>query len=95
MVQSFYDCSLVGKKVQVARRDTSTYGLASPGLIQVSFHRTVRVPDTHDDESFLPPGLGRFPLYKVNDFKSTLPKNMAAKGGLLLPIYRKLTDCLV
>lgn len=56
--------------------------------LEISFHRTVRVPDNHDS-SALPPGLGTFPIYQVKNYANTLPHTMAAKGGLFLPMYRE------
>jgi len=56
--------------------------------VSISFQRTVRVPD-NSNVSSLPPTLGEFPLYKVQDYRHTLPPKMCAKGGLFLPIYRK------
>jgi len=55
--------------------------------LEVSFHRTVRVPDG-PKSSALPPSLGKFPLYQVKDYVEKLPEEMAAKGGLFLPMYR-------
>lgn len=55
--------------------------------MRISFHRTVRVPE--DGTSYyLPPGLGRFPLFDVRPFTHKLPVSVVAKGGLFLPIYR-------
>jgi hypothetical protein len=54
---------------------------------ELSFHRTLRVPDNHDSTK-LPPSLGRFPLYNAKDYASKLPREMARKGGVFLPMYR-------
>lgn len=56
--------------------------------LAVSFQRTVRVAD-NKSVSDLPPGLGTFPLYNVGDFKQTLTPQLLAKGGLIMPMYRK------
>ncbi|OCK93017.1 uncharacterized protein K441DRAFT_495920, partial [Cenococcum geophilum 1.58] len=56
--------------------------------LQISFQRTVRVPD-NKDTSALPPSLGEFPLYEVKNYVNKLPENMSAKGGLFMPLYRK------
>jgi hypothetical protein len=56
---------------------------------QISFRRTVRVPD-NTQCSKLPPSLGKFPLYHVKDFRSKLPPDLVAKGGLFFPMYREL-----
>ena len=55
--------------------------------LDISFQRTIRVPDGKGD-SELPPGMGTFPLYSVTDYAEKMPKEMAAKGGLFLPMYR-------
>src|ERR1043166_7612273 len=56
--------------------------------LQISFHRTIRVPDNHETHA-LPPSLGCFPLSKVADYTGKLPAKMAQKGGLFFPMYRK------
>lgn len=58
------------------------------GDLEITFHRTVRVSDSYKS-STLPPSLGRFPLYQVENYAKTLPNTMAAKGGLFLPMYRE------
>lgn len=58
------------------------------GDLEITFHRTVRVSDNYKS-SFLPPSLGKFPLYRVENYANTLPHTMAAKGGILLPMYRE------
>ncbi|KAM0364482.1 hypothetical protein ACHAPZ_010901 [Fusarium culmorum] len=55
--------------------------------LEISFKRTVRVPD-NDDTNNLPPDAGSFPLYKVDDYAETLPLSMTQKGGLFIPMYR-------
>ena len=56
--------------------------------VAISFKRTVRVAD-NNDTNHLPPGLGTFPIYRTDDFMKTLPRQMAAKGGFFIPMYRK------
>ncbi|UZP36976.1 hypothetical protein NXS19_004792 [Fusarium pseudograminearum] len=56
--------------------------------LEISFKRTVRVPD-NDDTNYLPPDAGSFPLYKVDDYAETLPLSMAQKGGLFIPMYQR------
>lgn len=58
------------------------------GPLTISFHRTVRVPDSKQ-LSKLPPDLGKFPLFQIKDFAERLPPEMVAKGGLFMPMYRK------
>lgn len=56
--------------------------------LEISFQRTVRVPD-NKDVSQLPPAMGKFGLHQVSQYKAKLPHNMAAKGGLFFSMYRK------
>lgn len=56
--------------------------------LRVSFQRTLRVSD-NVGISQLPPGLGKFPLFKVRNYASRLPPEMVAKGGVFLPMYQK------
>ncbi|PGH32696.1 hypothetical protein GX50_04476 [[Emmonsia] crescens] len=58
------------------------------GRLRMSFHRTIRVPET-DKEFHLPPSFGKFPLYSVKQFEKRLPENMSLKGGLLFPIHER------
>ncbi|MCX5192773.1 hypothetical protein OOK31_02510 [Streptomyces sp. NBC_00249] len=53
--------------------------------VQVRFIRTLRLPEsgTHG----LPPGLGEFPLRRVEDHPDTVPPEWLAKGGVMLPVY--------
>tara|TARA_R110002003_G_scaffold214_6_gene16055 strand:+ start:4264 stop:5103 length:840 start_codon:yes stop_codon:yes gene_type:complete len=53
----------------------------------ITFERTIRVPD-NDSSSSLPPELGEFPLHKVSDYATKLPRSMAAKGGLFFPMHQ-------
>lgn len=55
--------------------------------LDVSFQRTVRVPD-NNEENFLPPSLGTFPLYSVANFEEKLDSHMGVKGGIFFPMYR-------
>ncbi|KAI8946543.1 hypothetical protein F4801DRAFT_564098 [Xylaria longipes] len=79
-----YSCS-VEKDCIVVRHQSSDY---RSQRLAINFQRTVRVPD-NTDEAKLPPGLGNFPLFKVCDFTSKLPADMAAKGGVFFPMYQR------
>ncbi|MBT2508389.1 hypothetical protein J7I98_21350 [Streptomyces sp. ISL-98] len=59
--------------------------LVLPGGVQVRFVRTLRLPEkgTHA----LPPGLGNFPLRRVEDYPDTAPQQWLARGGIMLPVY--------
>jgi hypothetical protein len=56
--------------------------------VRVTFQRTLRIPD--DGQSYpLPPGLGAFPLRRIEDHASRVPAEWAARGGVLLPMYQR------
>lgn len=53
----------------------------------IHFQRTLRIPD--DGKSYpLPPGLGKFPVRHLDDFKARVPSDWAERGGVLLPMYQ-------
>jgi hypothetical protein len=64
------------------------------GYLNISFMRTVRVPDNNKAHK-LPPGLGKFPLFNVEAFKKGLPWQVTAQGGIFLPMYRKYLSVIV
>jgi len=55
-------------------------------VLEVEFQRTLRIPDDERDYP-LPPGLGRFPLRHVDDFKD-VPGPWRRHGGVMLPMYQ-------
>lgn len=57
------------------------------GPVTVDFQRTLRIPETGLHP--LPPGLGRFPLRRVEDYPETAPAEWLARGGVMLPIYQR------
>ncbi len=57
------------------------------GPATVDFQRTLRIPETGLHP--LPPGLGRFPLRRVEDYPDTAPAEWLARGGVMLPIYQR------
>jgi hypothetical protein len=57
--------------------------------LRISFRRTIRVPDNGQQISFLPPDLGAFPLKAVSKYAGEMSAEMAAKGGVFMPMYRK------
>ncbi|GAA3836177.1 hypothetical protein ACFS5L_04895 [Streptomyces phyllanthi] len=59
--------------------------LRLPGGVQVRFKRTLRLPETGTHS--LPPGLGAFPIRRVEDYPDTAPEQMRARGGVMLPVY--------
>jgi hypothetical protein len=58
------------------------------GEARLTFQRTLRIPD--DGRSHpLPPGLGAFPLRRVDDYASRVPDGWAEHGGVFLPMYQR------
>lgn len=57
------------------------------GPVRVTFQRTLRIPENglHD----LPPGLGAFPLRRVEDYPDAAPADWLARGGVMLPVYQR------
>jgi len=54
----------------------------------ISFQRTLRIPD--DGQTYpLPPGLGLFPLHRVEDFLSRATTAMKKHGGFFIPMYQR------
>jgi hypothetical protein len=57
------------------------------GSVRVTFERTLRIPE--DGLHPLPPGLGAFPLRRVEDYLDTVPASWIVHGGVMLPIYQR------
>ena len=57
------------------------------GPVRITFERTLRIPEEglHD----LPPGLGAFPLRRVEDYPDTAPAEWLTRGGVMLPVYQR------
>lgn len=53
----------------------------------IDLQRTLRIPDDNHDYP-LPPGLGRFPLKHVDDYKDQIPANWVNHGGIFFPMYQ-------
>jgi hypothetical protein len=54
----------------------------------VSFHRTLRLPD--DGRTYpLPPGLGVFPLLRVETYADRLPPAWRERGGACIAMYQR------
>ena len=81
------DCTLEQSSSYRKAKDVIRVSRGCGEQLEISFQRTIRVPDGKGD-SELPPGMGTFPLYSVANYAEKLPKDMAAKGGLFLPMYR-------
>jgi hypothetical protein len=56
--------------------------------LSVSFLRTLRIPD--DGKTYpLPPGLGRFPVRRIDDYADRVPAEWREHGGVFLPMYQR------
>lgn len=53
----------------------------------IDFQRTLRIPDDNREYP-LPPGLGNFPMYHIDDYKDKLPQKWLDHGGVFLPMYQ-------
>lgn len=60
---------------------------AGSGKLDISFKRTIRVPDDRKTHN-LPPGLGEFPIFNIAKFSKTLPLDTVEKGGVFIAMYR-------
>ncbi|KAF7882880.1 hypothetical protein EAF00_011369 [Botryotinia globosa] len=60
----------------------------SGGKMEISLHRTVRIPD--DGKNYeLPPNLGKFPIFSIDDHAGKLPVDIVRKGGVFVPIRQR------
>lgn len=58
------------------------------GRVSFTFQRTLRIPD--DGNTYpLPPGLGAFPIRRVNDFIRRVPSEWRERGGYFIPMYQR------
>lgn len=58
------------------------------GGLTITFQRTLRLPEDGKTHS-LPPGLGAFPLKKVDDYADKVPASWKEHGGVFLPMYQR------
>jgi 7-cyano-7-deazaguanine synthase len=58
----------------------------------VRFQRTLRIPDDGQDYP-LPPGLGSFPLRRVEEYRSRVPRSWTDRGGYFTPTAQR--GCLL
>ena len=56
--------------------------------VSVSFQRTLRIPDDGNEYS-LPPGLGKFPIKRVEDYADRVPDSWREQGGVFIPMYQR------
>jgi hypothetical protein len=55
---------------------------------RIHFERTLRIPD--DGKTYpLPPGLGHFPIQRVEDYKDRVPSDWVGQGGVFIPMYQR------
>ena len=54
----------------------------------VSFQRTLRIPEERQDYP-LPPGLGTFPIHRVEDYRDRVPAAWLERGGVFIPMYQR------
>ena len=53
----------------------------------IEFQRTLRIPDDGRDYP-LPPGVGRFPLRHLDDFRADVPQDWHRRGGVIAPMHQ-------
>ena len=67
-----------------AKNDTLYFGEG----FSLNFERTLRIPD--DGKTYpLPPGLGHFPIKRVQDYSTRVPESWAGQGGVFIPMYQR------
>ena len=54
----------------------------------MAFMRTLRIPDD-GHEYPLPPGLGTFPICRVEDYADRVPASWREHGGVFIPMYQR------
>jgi hypothetical protein len=56
--------------------------------LAITFQRTLRIPD--DGRTYpLPPGLGTFPVMRVEDFEDRVPAAWNERPGVFIPMYQR------
>lgn len=89
MPQLHYHCSIKsGQNINVIAVDRVLSKTERQQVLGISFIRTIRVPD-NEESSQLPPDLGSFQLYKVQDYADRLPTSMVIKGGAFFPMHQR------
>ncbi|MHA2284122.1 MAG: hypothetical protein ACXAC5_25055 [Promethearchaeota archaeon] len=64
------------------------HGIRIGDRFALGLHRTLRIPD--DGQIYpLPPGLGRFPLFKVLSYRDRVPLQWLDEGGAFVPMYQR------
>lgn len=91
MTRLEYHCSVKNDKrngINLIAVDRVLPDTKMPQGLEISFERTIRVPD-NKALSRLPPSLDSFPLYKIQDYAHRLPQSMIDKGGVFFPMHQK------
>lgn len=92
MTKLEYRCSVKDDKrngkVNLIAVDRVLPDTKRPQGLEISFKRTIRVPD-NQALSQLPPDLGSFPLYKVQNYAHRLPQSVVDKGGVFIPMHQR------
>ncbi|SET52712.1 hypothetical protein SAMN05216326_13322 [Nitrosomonas marina] len=66
----------------------SEWSISIGNRFAVSFQRTLKIPD--DGNTYpLPPGLGAFPVHRLEDCRARLPNEWKSKRGALIPMYQR------
>jgi hypothetical protein len=84
---SFFNATTVRPKPIEVTEASDTLEIDG-GKLSISFHRTLRVPETGKVND-LPPDLGKFPLFNVANYANRMPGNMAKKGGICMPLFQR------
>jgi hypothetical protein len=58
------------------------------GNFSFSFQRTLRIPD-YGRTYPLPPGLGTFPVLRVEDYQERVPEPWKEHGGVFIPMFQR------
>jgi len=72
----------------IVQNDNIQFNLEDWPTLQVSFIRTLRIPDDGRIHR-LPAGLGLFPIKRIEDYKSRVPESWAKSGGVFFPMYQR------
>jgi len=70
--------------IPLAQQYGNTLQTINIGGLEVSFQRTCRVPEGQIND--LPASLGQFPIYKVGDYKKSIPKTWH-QDSFFMPMY--------
>ena len=79
---------LKGNDVCSGLANTVFLGRDEENQLAIRLRRTLRMPVDGKIHN-LPPGLGSFPLFNVDEYKTQLPPRISALGGIFFPMYRR------